>query len=128
MAGATLSLNRSRVEPVPSAPVPSAPVAEKPRFNPHEHYGEVGGVEGVKYVQGKHFFKPNGDFHSVAPEAAQLAPLTSEQEADRQKRLRANKKFFGKALAQAADSMLPQKVIDAERENAKARSAETLAE
>ena len=99
-----------------------------PEFDPEAHYGEVGGVLGVKYVQGDNFFKPNGDFHSVAPPESRLKPLTKEQESDRLRRLSKTKKLFGNKLAQAAHNAVPESVIKAERENARARAAESLAE
>lgn len=112
-------------------PAPPAPADDElelpPEFDRSAHYGEVGGVPGVRYVQGDNYFKPNGDFHSKAPPEARMKPLTKEQEADRQKRMSATRKMLGKKLAQAADA-LPQKIIDAERENARAKAAEALSE
>lgn len=121
MAGATLSIRK----PTPPGPDPLA--MPDPVFDHAAHYGEVGGIQGVKYVQGDNFFKPNYDFHSVAPAEARLKPLTKEQEADRQKRMSATRKMLGKKLAQSAEAV-PQKIIDAERENARAKAAESLSE
>lgn len=100
---------------------------EEPELDPSAHYGEVGGVPGVKYVQGDYFFKPDGSFHSLAPEGQRLAPLTKEQEADRQRRMAQVKKLWGSKLAQSA-AAIPASVVAAEKENARARAAEALSE
>lgn len=130
----TLSLGKKPAAPAPVVrPDPldmpnddEAP--DEPVFNRSAHYGEVGGVPGVKYVQGENFFKANFDFHSVAPPEARLKPLTREQEADRQKRLAKDRKLWGNKLAQSTNSPLPEKILNAERENTRARAAENLSE
>jgi hypothetical protein len=107
-----------------------APAVETkiPRFDENAHFGEVCGIDGVKYVQGKAFFSARKVFTGWAPESMVLAPLTPQQEADRQKRLRATKKFFGSKLAKHAEEALPHDVVTAQRENARAAAAEAGAE
>ena len=125
----TLSLGKKGAAAAQTVPDPLDMPEEKPEFDPRAHYGEVGGVQGVKYVQGDNYFKPNGDFHSVAPPEARMKPLTKEQEADRQRRLNKDRKLFGTKLAQAMhDRNLPQNIVEAEKENARARAVETLSE
>lgn len=99
------------------------PEKAPPKFDRTAHYGEVGGEDGVKYVQGNAYFNARGDFVRWAPAAAVLKPLTKEQEMDRQRRLRASKKLFGAKLVKATDS-IPDEVIEAQRENARALAAE----
>jgi hypothetical protein len=107
-----------------SAQIKSATAVPTPVFDPNAHYAEIWGEEGVRYVQGKNFFGNNKQFVREAPKAQQLAPLTEEQERDRQKRLQANKRFFGKAQAARNDGAIPAAIVAAERENAQARAAE----
>ena len=122
------AIAQPKTEPDPLQMPDEEEGASEPVFDPSAHYGEVGGVPGVKYVQGDSFFKANFDFHSVAPPEARLKPLTREQEADRQKRLANVRKLFGTKLAQSGNSPLPENVIAAARENARARVAENLSE
>lgn len=117
--GATLSLGKK--EPV------AAPPEHGPEFDPASHFGEVCGVDGVRYVQGKSLFNVAKRYVRPAPREMWLAPLTPAQEQLRQKQMQNNKRFFfsGAPLARAA--AVPQKIVDAERENAQARAAETRA-
>lgn len=99
-----------------------------PDFDPNALFGEVGGMDGVRYVQGKSLFGNVKQYVGPAPEHMWLAPLTKEQSEQARKRDLANKKFFGasgKTLAPGA--AIPQAVINAERENAQARAAESQA-
>jgi hypothetical protein len=104
---------------------PAAPAV--PQFDPAANTGEVGGVEGVKYVQGPgHLFNARQQYVRTDPTMA-MAPLTPEQEAARQRQDIKNKRFFTNALPKIKEAGLPQKVLDAERENARALAAERFA-
>ncbi len=108
---AALNLNKGR-EPVPPPP---------PEFDWNAHYAEVGGIDGVKYLQGKNFFGAGGHFRSQAPEHMWQNPETEDQRKNRIRQATANKKFFGTHQPPGA---VPQKVIDADRENRQALAAE----
>lgn len=98
-----------------------------PLFDENAHYGEVGGMEGVRYVQGPYLFNNRKVFVREAPESVKLAPLTPKQEADRRARMQANKKFFAHSKVQK-NGEIPANVRNAERENARARAAESYGE
>jgi hypothetical protein len=98
-----------------------------PEFNPAVNFGEVCGMEGVRYVQGKALFNNVKRYVGPAPESMWLMPLTAEQERERQKKIIANKKFFGAATAAPKGAAVPQNILDAERENRKALAAESRA-
>lgn len=103
-------------------------VEAKPVFDPSANFGEVCGMDGVRYVQGKSLFGNIKQYVGPAPEAMWLAALTPAQEQEARKRALANRKFFGsqnKNLAPGA--AIPDAVIKAERENAQARAAESQA-
>lgn len=120
--GATLSLKK------PDEQVSSELPEHGPSFDPEAHYGEVAGIEGVRYVQGKAFFNVRGDYVRAAPKHMWLAPLTAEQEQQRRKQMQGNKKFFGPAKnIVPGTATIPQAIINAERENAQARAAESQA-
>ena len=97
-----------------------------PEFDWNAHYAEVGGIDGVKYIQGKNFFGSGGHFRSEAPQHMWLAEETDKQRQNRLKQATANKKFFGTHPVRN-DGAVPQKVIDADRENRQALIAETRA-
>jgi hypothetical protein len=121
---ATLKLNRGK------APAESAvddPVDETPRFDPDANTGEVGGIDGVKYVQGPgHLFNARKAFVRTDP-AFKMEPLTDEQERNRRKQANSNKRFFISANPKIREAGIPQQVLDAEKENARARAAEQFA-
>jgi hypothetical protein len=99
----------------------------EPIFNPDANTAEVHGPEGVRYLQDKYLFNRAHRYIGLAPREQWLAPLTPEQEHNRRLQLQKNRKFFGSAKPNNAEAALPQQLIDAERENAKARAAESLA-
>jgi hypothetical protein len=102
--------------------------AQQPPMDFDAHYGEVHGRDdGVRYVQGKNFFGHKGQFIGEAPEAQWLAPLTREQEDNRREQMLKNRKFFAASKPRINDTGMPQAVINAERENARARAAENAA-
>jgi len=102
-------------------------VDEKPRFDPEANTGEVGGLQGVRYVQGPgHLFNAHKDYVRTDP-AFKMEPLTEEQERNRRKQSLSNKRFFASANPKIREAGLPQQVIDAEKENARARAAEAFA-
>lgn len=108
-------------------PVPAKLPEHGPEFNPAANFGEVCGMEGVRYVQGKALFNNVKKYVGPAPENMCLAPLTAEQERDRQKRLLANRKFFHAGTPTVKAAAVPQTIIDAEKENRKALAAESRA-
>jgi hypothetical protein len=119
--GATLSLKRPGSEEKPE------PQEHGPAFDHEAHFGEVAGMEGVRYIQGKAMFNVQGTYVGPAPKHMWLAPLAAEQEMQRRKQLQGNKKFFGPPKNIAPGVGIPQAVINAERENAQARAAESQA-
>jgi hypothetical protein len=121
MAGATLRLGKPEMPSQATAP------EHGPKFDPAQHFGEVGGMDGVKYVQGKALFNNAKTYVGPAPKEMWLAPLTPRQETDRQKQIQANKKFFHAGTKVVKDAAVPQTIIAAERENAQARAAESRA-
>ncbi len=92
-----------------------------PDFDKDAMYAEVGGVEGVYYLQGRNYFARGGQYVREAPQAQWMAPETPEQRRNRQMQTIKNKKFFHKPVAPA---VVPESIINAERENAQARAAE----
>ena len=112
MTSSTLSLNAVAGKAVPAQPK---------ELDWAAHYGEVGGVDGVKFVQGKNFFNAVGKFVREAPKECWLAPLTAEQESDRRARMRKNGQVIGKRPPEAE---MPKHLVDAMRENALAQAAE----
>ena len=113
---ATLKLQPDKPEAAPT-----------PVFDKSAHFAEVGGIEGVVYLQGKNFFSAHGVFRREAPEHMWLNPETDDQRKNRLKQVTANKKFFGTHQPAKNDGIMPQKVIDADRENRQALVAETRA-
>ena len=104
---------------------PEAPPA--PVFDPEANTGEVGGIEGVRYVQGPgHLFNARKDYVRTDP-SFKMEPLTEEQERNRRKQAMQQKRFFASANPKIREAGLPQTVIDAEKENARARAAEAFA-
>lgn len=98
-----------------------------PELDRTKHFGEVCGVEGVRYVQGKALFSNIGRYVGVAPKEMELAPLTAKQETERQQKIRDNKKFFSATTPKAREAAVPQAILDAEKENRKALAAESRA-
>lgn len=121
MAGATLRLSKPEMPSSAKAP------EHGPELDRAKHFGEVCGVEGVKYVQGKALFNVAGKYVGVAPKEMELAPLTAEQEAERRKKIQGNKKFFSAGSPKAREAAVPQSILDAEKENTRARAAESRA-
>lgn len=110
---ATLSLGpKERAQPVPV-------------FDRRGHFAEIGGIHGVKYVQGDNFFNSLGVFVKKADEAHALAPLTREQEIDRLMRMR-DQAARSTVIGDKRNGQVPQHILDAERENARAAGAEAL--
>ncbi len=115
-------LKLRKEEPTASAP------AQDPVFDPDGHKGEVGGMQGVKWIQGKYLFGNNGAYLGIAPESMWMTPLTPEQEKDRRLQLLKNKRFFnGGKVAATVKGTVPQAVLNAERENKQALAAESRA-
>jgi len=97
-----------------------------PVFDPNERYGEVGGIEGVGYIQGKNYFSPNKQFRREAPEDQWMRAFTAEEKLNLRKQVAKNVKFFG-TKKNVAPAKIPESVIKAEQENAQARAAEVYA-
>jgi hypothetical protein len=95
------------------------------------HYGEVhgpgGDPDGVRFVQGRKLYGNKGQFVKDAPKEMWMTPLTQEQEDNRRRQMQANRKFFAAAKPRVNDTGVPQAVVNAERENARARAAENAA-
>lgn len=104
------------------------PPEHGPEFNADAHFAEVYGMDGIRYVQGKALFNNQKKYVRPAPPEMWLTPLTAEQEKKRRDQIMTNKKFFGAAVAKkAGDASVPQSIVQAERENARARAAESQA-
>lgn len=120
---ATLSLNKGTTD----AKGTDDFITEKPvAFDPDAPTNEIGGMEGVKYLQGKNFFNPAKLFVRQAPKEMWMAPLTPAQEVARKRQILQNKKFLA-GVAKPQTAAMPQAILNAERENARARAAETQA-
>jgi hypothetical protein len=100
---------------------------ETPKLNRDKNYGEVGGMQGVKYVQGNAYFRANGDFHSWTEPDQALKPETPEGELLRKRKEARDDKKWGRIPQRAGAPELPKKVMDASRENAQALAAEAQA-
>ena len=100
------------------------PKEPTPVFDPEANYAEIHGPGAVKYLQGCHVFSHQGVYIESVPKEQGLPPLTAEQEQARRVQMQKNKKFFGTAKAKPANAAIPQKVIEAQRENAQALMAE----
>lgn len=95
---------------------------EIPQFDPDAHHGEVMGVDGVRWVQGRNYFDNLQRFVKQAPKEAWMAPLTADQEIDRRQRVAHNRRVaLGRRTAEAP---LPEHVIRSRQENARAEAAE----
>jgi hypothetical protein len=100
------------------------PKEATPVFDPEGHYAELHGVGPTRLLQGCHIFTKMGVYIESVPKEQGLPPLTAEQEQARRVQMQKNKKFFGTAKAKPANAAIPQKVIEAQRENAQALMAE----
>lgn len=118
---ATLRLNKA----VAQAPAVAEPEATKPVFNKDRHHAEIYGEPGIRYAQGKGLFNARGDFVRYAEGPGEPVLTDEEEEAVRRARLR-KQKTFGRQV-QIAVAAIPQKVLDAQRENAQALAAESQA-
>jgi hypothetical protein len=107
--------------------VPAVLPEHGPELDRTAHFGEVCGMDGVRYVQGKALFNAIGKYVGPAPKEMCLAALTKEQERARQKQIQNNKKFFHAGAPTTRAAAVPQSIVDAERENARARAAESRA-
>jgi hypothetical protein len=118
--GSRLSLTPKTVqEPEP---------AETPVYDPEALAVQTYGAEGAGFIQGKNFFTANGKFIREVPKE-QWYITTPEQEANNRKaRAKQRAMFAGKGVAVRARPAIPEKLLDASRENARAFAAETLAE
>jgi hypothetical protein len=115
----TLSLDKKAAPPPKKPPVPV--------FDENENTAEVHTPEGIGYLQLKNFFNRQKVFVSEAPEHMWMAPMTPEQRKNLAIQRQKNAQFFASAKPKIREAGLPQKVIDAERENARAHAAETQA-
>jgi hypothetical protein len=106
---------------------PASKKEPDPVFDDNENTAEIHGPEGIKLIQGKWFFDKSHRYLGPAPEGMWMAPLTPEQRMNLRKQHEKNKKFFGSAKPNIREAGIPQKVIDAERENARAAAAESQA-
>ena len=98
-----------------------------PTLDRSKHYGEVGGVQGVKFVQGNAYFRANGDFHSYTGPGEELTPETREAEILRKQKEAKDNVKWGRVPKRGGAPELPKKVIEASRENARALAAEAQA-
>lgn len=105
--------------------VKSAPPEHGPAFDDDAHSAEVYGMDGVRYVQGKALFNNAKNYVGPAPKEMCLAPLTAEQEHARRLQLIKNKKFFGAPKISKIVGAIPQRVLDAQRENAQMLAVES---
>jgi hypothetical protein len=114
--GSTLSLGKK------------APAAAKkepdPVFDPNENAAEVHTPEGICLLQLKYLFNKQKQYLGEAPSNMWMDPLTPEQRRNLAIQRQKNTKFFSSGKANVREAGLPQKVLDAERENARARAAE----
>lgn len=122
---ATLGL-KTKAAPQPPKPLkPERPaVEETPVFKPERLAAQVGSDSGQTcFVQGKHLFTLKGAYVGVAPEHQWYFP--SEQEEINNARTKAKQRqFFNKVPERSGATALPQKVLNAARENAQALAAE----
>jgi hypothetical protein len=98
---------------------------EVPEFDRSAHFAEIGGMEGIQYLQGRNFFSAGGHFVREAPKHQWQPEETAEQKRNRIKQKAKDAKFFAKRVI--APAQVPQSIIEAELENGKARYAERLA-
>jgi hypothetical protein len=105
------------------------PVESEPAqvFDPDGHYAEVHTPEGVRYLQTKYLFDRAHNYMGVAPPHMWLAPLTEEQQRNLRIQRQKNKGFFQAGRPKVKEAGVPQKIIDAEKENARAAAAESAA-
>jgi hypothetical protein len=101
-----------------------APRQALPVFDPEENTAELHTPEGIRLLQLDHLFNKSHQYIGSAPAGTALAPLTPEQKRNLKVQREKNLRFFGGSKAVIREAGLPQKVIDAERENARARAAE----
>ena len=125
MARNTSGLRRGSA---PTAPRPSFVEVETPVFDPEALAVQTYGDAGLGFVQGKNYFTAAGTFVRELPEA-QWYVTTPEMEANNRKaRAKWRALTMGKQLAAKVSPAIPDKLIEAARENALAYSAEALAE
>ena len=114
-----------RLTPVDQPDMPEE-IPEAPKLDRSAHYAEIGGMEGIQYLQGRNFFSAGGHFVRIAPKHQWQPEETEEQKRNRIRQKAKDAKFFAKRTI--APAQVPQSLIEAEMENARARSAERLAE
>jgi hypothetical protein len=107
---------------IEAQPVPK----DVPVFEPDRLSAQVGTDGGAYFVQGKNLFSLKGVFVKEAPENLWYV-TTPEQEANNRKaKSRARAAVVN--LPSSREPQLPDRVVEAARENARAYAAEALAE
>jgi hypothetical protein len=101
--------------------------APDPVFDPDENTAEVQGPEGTRLLQLKYLFDKAHNFVGLAPQNMWMAPMSDVQRRNLRIQRMKNAAFFENAKPRNRNAAIPQKIIDAERENARARAAETQA-
>lgn len=110
-------------------PVPPLPPEVVPVFDPEalavQSYSAEGGL---CFIQGKSLFTQAGNFLRALPES-QWYVTTPEMEANNRKaRAKQRAMFMGKGIAAKGGSSVPDTLLEAAKENARAFRAEALAE
>jgi hypothetical protein len=122
-AKAALKPHAPPVAPAEVAPVPQ----EVPVYDPERLAAQVSTDSGrACFVQGKSLFTMKGAYLGEAERHHWYFP--SEVEEENNRRTQARKRMIGKIAAKATAPSLPQKVLDAQRENAMALAAEQSSE
>lgn len=122
--------------PLPSGAAPRERVAERvathaeqetasPVFNPERLAAQVCTDRGACFVQGKYLFTLKGVFVGEAPKELWYLPTAEQEENNRKARAKFRAREIAKRVPKPA---IPDKVIEASRENAQARAAEEWAE
>lgn len=120
---ATLSLKkRAEAGAAAEQPLKSDPV---PVFDKEGYFVMDISMGGTLYIQGRHVFTAGGKYLRDIPPGDKPATLTEEQERNFKKDKVRAQKVFGKP--RGPDASIPQAVLDAQRENARALAAEEQA-
>lgn len=99
-----------------------------PVFFPERLAAQVGSGSGMPcFVQGDNLFSLQGKYIGKAPQHLEYWP-TEEQEAINRRTKARQRQALNRVPQRGGDAPLPKSTLDAQRENARALAAETLAE
>ncbi len=120
--GSTLSLKpKAAPEPEPAAPV------QTPVFDPEALAVTTYGDKGAGFIQGKNYFTAAGHFVRELPKEQWYVTTPEMERNNKIARAKWRAKTHGKLVSKVA-AAIPDKLLEAHKENSLALAAESLAE